>query len=118
MVEAGVAIPEDPAAGPATDHWYSSGHNFNEGRLDHAGSEQGRSSFGVYYANPKYYTQLFEELKAMIDSPDLVVLDIHQGKDWTSSEHKIQGAVRENPGKPDEWAAKYDKEKTVVLYCA
>lgn len=59
-----------------------------------------------------------EELKAMMDSPDLVVLDIRQGKDWTASEHKIQGAVRENPGKLNEWAEKYDKEKTVVLYCA
>jgi rhodanese-related sulfurtransferase len=59
-----------------------------------------------------------EELKAMLDSPGLVLLDVRRGKDWAASEHKIQGALREEPEKPDEWAAKYDKEKTVVLYCA
>jgi rhodanese-related sulfurtransferase len=59
-----------------------------------------------------------EELKAMLDSPDLVLLDIRQGKDWTASEMKIKGALREDPGKLDEWAAKFDKDKTVVLYCA
>jgi len=59
-----------------------------------------------------------EELKEMLDSPDLVVMDVRTGRDWTSSEHKIQGALREDPRKLDEWAGKYDKGKTIVLYCA
>jgi len=59
-----------------------------------------------------------EELKAMLDSPDLVVVDVRAGKDWTGSDQKIKGALREDPRKVDEWAAKYGKEKTVVLYCA
>ena len=59
-----------------------------------------------------------EELKAMLDSPDLVVVDVRTGRDWTASEHKIQGALREDTRKLDEWAAKFDKVKTVVLYCA
>ena len=59
-----------------------------------------------------------EELKAMLGSPDLVVMDVRTGKDWTGSEKKIKGALREDPRKLDEWAAKFDKGKTVVLYCA
>lgn len=59
-----------------------------------------------------------EELKAMLDSPDLVLVDVRTGKDWDASEVKIQGALREDPQKVDEWADKYGKEKTVVLYCA
>lgn len=59
-----------------------------------------------------------EELQAMLDSPDLVVVDVRAGKDWTAGDQKIKGALREDPRKVDEWAAKYGKEKTVVLYCA
>jgi predicted sulfurtransferase len=59
-----------------------------------------------------------KELKAMLDNPDLVLLDVRTGKDWTGSEEKIKGALREDPGKLDEWADKFDKGKTVVLYCA
>jgi rhodanese-related sulfurtransferase len=59
-----------------------------------------------------------EELKAMLDSPDLVVVDVRTGRDWTGSEKKIKGALREDPGKLDEWAGKYDKGKTIVFYCA
>lgn len=59
-----------------------------------------------------------EELKAMLGSPELVLLDIRMGRDWTASEMKIKGALREDPGKLEEWAGKYDKDKTVVLYCA
>jgi rhodanese-related sulfurtransferase len=59
-----------------------------------------------------------EELKEMLDSPDLVVVDVRAGKDWTASDQKIKGALREDPGKIDDWAAKFDKGKTIVLYCA
>jgi rhodanese-related sulfurtransferase len=59
-----------------------------------------------------------EELKAMLDSPDLVVMDVRTGRDWTGSDQKIKGALREDPRKVDDWAAKYGKGKTIVLYCA
>jgi len=59
-----------------------------------------------------------EELKAMLDSPDLVVMDVRTGRDWTASDQKIKGALREDPRKVDDWAAKYGKGKTIVLYCA
>jgi rhodanese-related sulfurtransferase len=59
-----------------------------------------------------------EELKAMLDNPDVVLLDVRTGKDWTASDQKIKGALREDPQKVNEWAGKYDKGKTIVLYCA
>lgn len=59
-----------------------------------------------------------EELKAMIDDPDLVIIDVRSGRDWKSSESKIKAAVREDPYKPKAWAHEYEKDKTFVLYCA
>ena len=59
-----------------------------------------------------------EELKAMIDNPELVIVDVRSGRDWQSSESKIKNAVREEPRKADSWAGKYDKRNTFVLYCA
>ena len=59
-----------------------------------------------------------EELKSMLENPDLVVIDIRREGHWTSSDSKIKGAVREDPGKVESWADKYEKDKTYVLYCA
>jgi rhodanese-related sulfurtransferase len=59
-----------------------------------------------------------EELKAMLASPDLIILDVRYGKDWTDSDVKIKGAVREDPKVFKSWANKYPKDKTIVLYCA
>lgn len=59
-----------------------------------------------------------EALKDMLGSPDLEVMDVRTGRDWTASDQKIKGALREDPRKVDDWAGKYDKGKTIVLYCA
>ena len=59
-----------------------------------------------------------DELKAMLGNPDLTIIDVRYGKDWTGSDMKITGAVREEPGKVKSWAAKYSKDKLIVLYCA
>jgi len=59
-----------------------------------------------------------DELKAMLGSPDLIILDVRYGKDWTDSDLKIKGAVREDPKVFESWANKYPKDKTLVLYCA
>ncbi|MBZ4660294.1 MAG: Rhodanese-related sulfurtransferase [Desulfacinum sp.] len=59
-----------------------------------------------------------EELKGMLGTSDLIVVDVRAGRDWTSSEFKIQGAARGDPGDVASWAGKYDKTKTIVLYCA
>ncbi len=59
-----------------------------------------------------------EELKAQLDSSDVMILDARTGKDWKSSEFKIKGAVRANPSEFDKWAGSFSKDKTLVLYCA
>lgn len=59
-----------------------------------------------------------EELRDMIDDPDLVIIDIRTGRDWKSSEYKIKNAVREDPFDVETWLVNYDRKKTFVLYCA
>jgi len=59
-----------------------------------------------------------DELRAMLGSPDLVLIDVRTDADWDSSETKIAGAIREEPAEVDQWAGNYDKGKTIVLYCA
>ena len=59
-----------------------------------------------------------DDLKAMLGNPGLLVIDVRYGKDWTDSNLKIRGAVREDPEAFDSWANKYPKDKTFVLYCA
>ena len=59
-----------------------------------------------------------DELKAMLGSPDLLIIDVRYGKDWTDSDLKIRGAIREDPEAFDSWANKYPKDKTLVFYCA
>jgi hypothetical protein len=60
-----------------------------------------------------------EKLKEMMGNPDLVILDVRYGTDWDGSKEKIKGALREDPKKKArEWADKYGKDKTLVLYCA
>lgn len=59
-----------------------------------------------------------DELKSMLGSENVLVLDVRAGRDWSSSEFKIKGAIREDPGDVSAWAGKYEKEKTIVLYCA
>ena len=59
-----------------------------------------------------------EQLKALLDDPDVVILDVRTSRDWKGSEKKIKGAIRENPKAVASWAHKYSKDKTLVLYCA
>ena len=59
-----------------------------------------------------------ETLKERLADPDLIILDVRTGSDWKGSEFKIKGAIRANSDRVDSWAAKYAKDKTLVLYCA
>jgi rhodanese-related sulfurtransferase len=59
-----------------------------------------------------------EELRAKLDSPDVVIVDVRLGKDWKASEEKIKGAVRVDAAEIESLATKYPKDKTLVLYCA
>lgn len=57
-----------------------------------------------------------EELNKRLGDDRLVVLDMRTGSQWRRSPVKIRGAVREDPEKID-WADKYAKDLTLVLYC-
>lgn len=57
-----------------------------------------------------------EELKTLLGSNDLVLLDVrHDGK---AAPSRIIGAVHEDPERVDSWAGKYSREKRIVLYCS
>jgi rhodanese-related sulfurtransferase len=58
------------------------------------------------------------ELQNMLGSKELVVLDVRSGRDWSTSDLKITGAIRANGDDFDSWANSYPKEKKIVLYCA
>jgi len=59
-----------------------------------------------------------DELKSRLGDPSLVVIDVRSSADWNGSSIKIKGAVREVYANAAKWASKYDKDKTIVLYCA
>ena len=59
-----------------------------------------------------------EELQRILSNADTYVLDVRTGRDWSSSEFKIQGAHRANPREFDAWSSKFPKSGTIVLYCA
>lgn len=63
-------------------------------------------------------TMTKEELRARLGSPDVVIVDVRLGRDWKASQEKITGAIRVDPDAVESLAAKYDKAKTLVFYCA
>lgn len=63
-------------------------------------------------------TMSIDELKSQLGNDQFIVLDVRTGRDWSSSEFKIQGARRTVPRDFDQWSADLPKDKTVVLYCA
>lgn len=58
------------------------------------------------------------ELDAQLDNPDVVVVDVRTGSDWSSSDQKIKGAIRVERGEESILSAQYGKDKTFVFYCA
>ncbi len=58
-----------------------------------------------------------DELKSHLGTENLVIFDVRTGKDWSSSEFKVQGAIRID-GKNLSVVNNYSKDKTFVLYCA
>ena len=59
-----------------------------------------------------------DELKGLLGAKDLVILDVRAGRDWSTSEFKIKGAVRADAGDFDSWSKSYPKDAKLVLYCA
>jgi len=58
-----------------------------------------------------------EELRKLLGSPGLTVVDVRREDHWEQSYYKIRGAVRESPGDIS-WAPSHRKDGTLVLYCA
>jgi len=60
-----------------------------------------------------------EELKSMLNRPDVIIVDVRLEDEWKKTAWKIRGAVRENPEKEiQSWVDKYPKEKTLIFYCS
>jgi rhodanese-related sulfurtransferase len=75
-------------------------------------------SMGVAAASAEAVRMSQEELKSRLGEPALLIIDVRSYTDWFLSREKIKGAERENYRDFDGWAAKYPKDKTIVLYCA
>ena len=59
-----------------------------------------------------------EDLRARLGDDNISILDVRAGRDWSYSEFKITGAIRVEPAANNQWADKFDKGKSYVLYCA
>ncbi|MFO7802936.1 MAG: rhodanese-like domain-containing protein [Desulfovermiculus sp.] len=59
-----------------------------------------------------------KELLPLLESSDVVIIDIRTKHQWERSEKKIPGAVHEPPFEAAQWGDKYDRDKTVVTYCS
>ncbi len=59
-----------------------------------------------------------EELKAKIGTAGITILDVRAGRDWSSSEFKIKGAIRASGKDYDKWSKDYNRDQTLILYCA
>ena len=58
-----------------------------------------------------------DELKSLLGSDNLVILDVRLGRDWSSSEFKIKDSVRMTDSDLS-MVEKYPRDATLVLYCA
>ena len=59
-----------------------------------------------------------DELKTMLDTDNIVILDVRAGRDWSTSEFKIPGAIRADGNEYDTWSQTLARDKKIVLYCA
>ena len=59
-----------------------------------------------------------DRLQTILNSSDLVLLDVRPTAQWAASSRKLPGAQHRDPYRARQWGAKLDKNKTVVAYCA
>jgi rhodanese-related sulfurtransferase len=59
-----------------------------------------------------------DELRGMLGSPALALIDVRTEKEWRKADKKITGATWEDSEEYAKWAGNYPKEKTIVLYCS
>ena len=56
------------------------------------------------------------ELKELLNSKDITILDVRDAGDWDASDVKIPGAKRESPYNVTAWMGNYQKDQRLVLY--
>lgn len=59
-----------------------------------------------------------EEVKALLNDPNVAILDARITPDWKNSDKKIRGAVRVEPLDVGTWVGHYPKDKKIIVYCA
>lgn len=57
-----------------------------------------------------------DKLLLMLDKPGIVIIDVRENGDWQSSNLKIKGAARRQPGKFDTWSKDFANDKVLILY--
>jgi rhodanese-related sulfurtransferase len=57
-----------------------------------------------------------DELRARLDDPETAVIDVRQ--EQSEATEKIRNAALEDVNKVDNWADKYPKDKSIILYCS
>jgi hypothetical protein len=57
-------------------------------------------------------------LKAMLDDPGFLIIDVRTEKEWKKADSKIKGAVWEDADEVKTWASKYPRDKSIALYCS
>lgn len=58
-----------------------------------------------------------EELKNLLDSQSVTLVDIRRKADYDADPHLIPGAAWRDPEKVDDWGGELPKDKPVVVYC-
>lgn len=58
------------------------------------------------------------QLKSMLETNDVVVLDTRPEQQWEASSEKIPGARHHSSFDAREWSRQYSQNATIVLYCA
>ena len=58
-----------------------------------------------------------EQANQLLNSPDVIFIDVRSPKSWWRSTEKIARAIREEPDAVKQWAAKYTGDKTLIFYC-
>ena len=59
-----------------------------------------------------------DQLKKRLNDSNVVILDARGSWDWVKTEDKISGAIRTDPANLNKWINNFDKDKSIVLYCA
>ena len=57
-----------------------------------------------------------DQLKLILDNPQVVVIDVRTTNAWRDSPVKIKGAVRGAPKQFESWSTDFPRDKALVLY--